>query len=62
MKNGGCDSSQFSSVDSVCNVTPIPFGSYIHAYKIQGASTEKDWQKGKRGNEYFFMREHTNKS
>jgi len=25
------------------------------------ASTEKDWQKGKKRNEYFFLREHTNK-
>jgi len=24
-------------------------------------STEKDWQKGKKRNEYFFLREHTNK-
>jgi len=31
------------------------------ACKIQGASTEKDWQKGKKRNKCFFLREHTNK-
>jgi len=30
------------------------------ACKISGASTEKDWQKGKERNKYFFLREHTN--
>jgi len=32
------------------------------ACKIEGASIEKDWQKGKKRNEYFLLREHTSKS
>jgi len=36
MENGGYDSSQFSSVDGVCNVTPIPFGSTKLGVEIAG--------------------------
>jgi len=32
------------------------------ACKLEGASREKDWQKGKKRNEYFILREHTNRS
>jgi len=35
---------------------------YLHTYILEGASIEKDWQKGKKRDEYFFLREHTSKS